>query len=110
MKKFSLFSVAAALALVVSCQKPQSEADRNAQIEREVQQRLAAERQADEQKRLAQQQADLDAREKALANRDAATVAVAENPAVATTAGTVTEAEEESDSESTTATSSGPEA
>ena len=71
MKKFSLFPLAAALALIVSCEKPQSEADRNAQIEREVQQRLTAERQADEQKRLAQQQADLAAREKALADKEA---------------------------------------
>ncbi len=75
MKKFSLFPLAAALALIVSCEKPQSEADRNAQIEREVQQRLTAERQADEQKRLAQQQADLAAREKALADKEAAVTA-----------------------------------
>src|SRR6187455_2956353 len=72
MKKFSLFSVAAALALVVSCQKPQSEAERNAQIEREVQQRLAAERQADEQKRLADRAAELEEGERGLAAKEAA--------------------------------------
>ena len=70
MKTFYFFPLVAAVALVVSCEKPQSEADRNAQIEREVQQRLTAERQADEQKRLAQQQADLAAREKALADKE----------------------------------------
>ncbi len=71
MKTFRLFSIAAVtLALAVSCEKPQSEADKSAQVEREVQQRLAAEHQADEQQRLAQQQADLDAREKALAAKE----------------------------------------
>ncbi|MGI9086605.1 MAG: DUF6600 domain-containing protein [Chthoniobacterales bacterium] len=77
MKKFSLLPLAAALALVVSCEKPQSEADRNAQVERDVQQRLDAERQADQQNRLAQQQADLDAREKALANKESVPTATA---------------------------------
>jgi membrane protein involved in colicin uptake len=49
-----------------------SEADRNAQVEREVQQRLAAERAADEKARLDQQAADLQAREQALADKEAA--------------------------------------
>ncbi len=72
MKKFSFVAVAAAAGLLVSCQRPQSEPASNAEIEREVQQRIAADRQADEQQRLAQQQADLDAREQALADREAA--------------------------------------
>jgi len=72
MKKFSFLAVAAAASFVVSCDKPQSEAEKSAQIEREVQQRLAAERQTDEQQRLAQQQAELDAREQAVADREAA--------------------------------------
>lgn len=72
MKPFRFLALAAAILLVASCQKPQTEAERNAQIDREVQQRLAAERQADEQQRLAQQQADLAAREKALADKEAA--------------------------------------
>ena len=71
MKKFSFLAVAAAAAFVVSCDKPESEAEKSAQIEREVQQRLAAERQAAEQQRLAQQQAELDAREQALAGSEA---------------------------------------
>ena len=48
-----------------------SEAERNAQVEREVQQRLETERLAQEKDRLAQQQAELDAREKALAAKNA---------------------------------------
>ncbi len=83
MKIFRFVPIAAALALVVSCEKPQSEADRNAEVERKVQERLAAERLADEQQRLAQKAADLDAREKALAakakddDRDAVATATA---------------------------------
>ncbi|MDQ2658933.1 MAG: hypothetical protein M3Y03_00770, partial [Verrucomicrobiota bacterium] len=71
MKNFIFFPLVAALAFIVSCEKPQNEADKNAQIEREVQQRLDAQRQADDQQRLTQQQGDLDAREKALADKEA---------------------------------------
>ena len=60
----------AVLFFAVSCEKPMSEADRNAQVEREVQQRLAAERQAADAERLAQQEAELTAREQALADRE----------------------------------------
>ena len=74
MKKLSLLPIVI-FALAVSCEKPMSEADRNAQVEREVQQRLAAERQSADQARLAQQQADLEARERALAEKQAAAVA-----------------------------------
>ncbi|CAN5618988.1 hypothetical protein BH18VER1_BH18VER1_12890 [soil metagenome] len=88
MKTLSLIGLAAAVAFAVSCEKPQSEPERNAQIEREVQQRLAAERQADEQQRLADQQADLDAREQALSEKGAAAARAAASPprAVAQTA------------------------
>ena len=72
MKKLFLLPIAVVLAFAVSCEKPMSEADRNAQVEREVQQRLAAERQAAEEERLAQQAADLQAREQALADSEAA--------------------------------------
>ena len=101
MKTFYFFPLVAAVALVVSCEKPQSEADRNAQIEREVQQRLTAERQADEQKRLAQQQADLTAREKALADKE--TSATAENTERTTTPQAVTRSDEDAGSQSTVA-------
>ena len=70
MKKFC--TVIAALAVIVSCQKPQSEEEKKAEVEKQVQERLAAEHQTEEQQRLAQQQADLEAREKALADKEAA--------------------------------------
>ncbi len=71
--KTSVLLPIALFALAVSCEKPVSEADRNAQIEREVEQRLAAERQAADQEQLEQRQTELEAREKALAAREAAT-------------------------------------
>ncbi|MDQ2658812.1 MAG: hypothetical protein M3Y03_00150, partial [Verrucomicrobiota bacterium] len=72
MKTKSLIPFALALALLVGCEKPASEAEKNAQIEREVQARLAAEHQAADGQRLAQQQSDLDARERALAEKEQA--------------------------------------
>ena len=71
MKKFCILPLVAALSFFVSCQKQQSEEERKAEVERQVQERLAAEHQADEKQRLAQQQADLEAREKALAEKEA---------------------------------------
>lgn len=73
MKKCLFLAALAALASYTSCSKQDSDAERNAQVEREVQQRLAAEHQTQEQERLAQQQTDLDAREKALAGKEAVT-------------------------------------
>src|SRR2546423_9800179 len=72
MKKFSVFPLIAALAFFVSCQKQQTEEERKAEVERQVQDRLAAERVEAEKQRLAQDRANLEAREKALADRDAA--------------------------------------
>src|SRR5438067_4998234 len=84
MKKFCIFPVIAALAFFVSCEKPQSDAEKKAEVERQVQERLAADRQADEAKRLAHQQADVDAREKAAAEKEAAAaVTPTEAPTVA---------------------------
>ena len=68
MKKFSVFSLIAALAFFVSCQKKQTEEERKAEVERQVQDRLASERVEAEKQRLAQEKANLDAREKALAD------------------------------------------
>jgi uncharacterized protein DUF6600 len=74
MKK--LFAVSAVLVAVafVSCQKQQTEAEKNAEIERQVQERLAAEHQTQQQQQLDQRQADLDARDKALAEKENAAV------------------------------------
>jgi hypothetical protein len=68
MNRFVVVLATGALALA-GCQKQQTEAERNADVEREVQARLTAEHQAQEQQRLAQRQGELDAREKALADK-----------------------------------------
>src|SRR6267143_1023495 len=75
MKKFFVFPAVIALAALVSCQKQQTEAEKNADVERQVQERLATEHQAEQQQQLQQQQADLDAREKALAEKENAAAA-----------------------------------
>src|SRR5256714_1914101 len=75
MKKFSVFALIAALAVFVSCQKQSTEEERKAEVERQVQERLAAEKAAGDKEQLAKQQAELDAREKALADREAAAAA-----------------------------------
>src|SRR6266404_7433796 len=75
MKKFFVISAVITAAALVSCQKQQTEADKNAEVERQVQERLAAEHQAQQQQQLEQRQADLDAREKALAEKENATPA-----------------------------------
>lgn len=81
MKKFCILPIIAALAFFVSCQKQQSEEEKKADVERQVQERLAAEHQAEEKQRLAQRQADLEARERALADKEAAAAKVpAETP------------------------------
>lgn len=53
-----------------SCAKPESAAERNAEIDRRVDRRLEAEHQAEERQRLALRQAELDARERALAAQE----------------------------------------
>src|SRR3982751_250395 len=75
MKKFFVFPAVIALAALVSCQKQQTEAERNAEVERQVQERLAAEHQTEQQQKMTQQQADLEAREKALADKESAAAA-----------------------------------
>ena len=72
MKKLLLPVLLVAVSLFISCSKQETEAEKNAEVERQVQARLAAEHQAEEQHKLAQQQADLDARERALAEKEKA--------------------------------------
>jgi hypothetical protein len=91
MKKLSVFPLLAALAVFVSCQKQQTEEERKAEVERQVQDRLAAERLEAEKQNLAKQQADLEAREKAVADREAASPTPAEVPASTETEQVVTE-------------------
>src|SRR5260370_11160844 len=68
MKK--LFPAVIVIPALVPCQNPQTEAEKNAEVERQVQERLAAEHQTEQQQQLQQRQADLDAREKALAEKE----------------------------------------
>jgi len=75
MRKFFVVLAVIAVATLVSCQKRQTEAEKNAEVERQVQERLAAEHQAEQQQQLQQQQADLYAREKALAEKENAAAA-----------------------------------
>src|SRR3954470_4837336 len=91
MKKLILLPLVAALAVFVSCQKQQTEEERKAEVERQVQDRLAAEKLEAEKQRLAQQQTDLDAREKALANRETASPTPVEEPAAPPAEEVVTE-------------------
>jgi hypothetical protein len=58
-----------AFSTFASCQKQQTDAERRAEIDRQVQQRLDAEHQAQEKEQLAQREGELNAREKALAEK-----------------------------------------
>ncbi len=68
MKRNLLLPLLAALAFGVgACQKQDSEAERQAEIERQVQERVNAERAADDREKMAERQAALEARINALA-------------------------------------------
>ena len=69
MKKLFALPLITILTIFGGCQKQQTEEERNAEIERQVQQRLAAEHQAQAEQQVAQRAAELDAREKALAEK-----------------------------------------
>src|SRR5438128_10842122 len=70
MKKIFALLVVIALSIFSSCQKQQTDAERQAEIDRQVQQRLDAEHQAQEKEKLAQREDELNAREKALAEKE----------------------------------------
>jgi hypothetical protein len=72
MKKVFGVPVIISLAIFCSCQKQQTEEERKTEVERQVQERLAAERQAQSEQQLAQREAELDAREKMLAEKQKA--------------------------------------
>jgi hypothetical protein len=69
MKRFFAFAAVVSLVALGACQKPQTEAEKNAEVERQVQERLAAEHQAEQQQQLSQREAEVAAREKALAEK-----------------------------------------
>ncbi len=65
----------------VACQKQQTDEERRAEVDQQVQERLAAEHQQQQAQELTQREADLRAREQALKdNRDAAASAAAATP------------------------------
>src|SRR6476659_4682753 len=96
MKRIFLLTLAAALGLCAgACQKEPSDAERKAEIERQVQERLAAEHQAAEQQKMAQREAELNAREQALSEReDRATTTASPTATVAPAAQTRSETAE----------------
>ncbi len=77
MKNFFYLPAFIAVTLFCSCQKQQTDAERQAEVERQVQERVAAERQTQEQQRLTQGQVDLDQRLKDVESRNAAAAATA---------------------------------
>lgn len=70
MKKIFALPLLIALSCFCSCQKQQTDAERQAEIDRQVQQRLDTEHQAQEKEQLAQREGELNAREKALAEKE----------------------------------------
>ncbi len=71
MKKFSFLVLPLALSIsFVACQRPQTEEERRAEIDREVEQRLAAERQQQQEQQLHQREAELNAREQSLGQKE----------------------------------------
>lgn len=70
MKKSSLLLLISLSLSFVSCQKQQTDEERRAEVERQVQDRLAAEHQAATQQQLDQRESDLNARESDLAARE----------------------------------------
>ena len=76
MNKLFVVAVIIGLAVFCSCQKQHTEEERNAEVERQVQQRLTAERQAKAEEELAKQKSELEAREAALGQKEQATVNV----------------------------------
>src|SRR5438094_2624232 len=69
MKKIFALPLVVVLSIFSSCHKQQTDAERQAEIDRQVQQRLDAEHQAQEKEKLAQREDDLNAHEKALAEK-----------------------------------------
>jgi hypothetical protein len=74
--------IAAFSLFIGSCAKRESEAERNAEIDRRVQQRLEAEHRTEEEQKLAHRQAELETHERALAAKESsfATMAASITP------------------------------
>jgi hypothetical protein len=96
MKTFCTLAVITTLVFLGSCQKPQSEEARKAEIEREVQERLAAERQSTESHSPAEPQNQATALEPAAVDQGTGNEALAEGEVAASTARSSTTEETES--------------
>ena len=70
MKKFFVILPLALSIFFVACQRQQTEDERRAEIDREVEQRLAAERQQQQDQQLSQREAELNAREQSLSEKE----------------------------------------
>src|SRR5437868_10405485 len=66
---FALSLILIAALTLGSCRKQQNDAEHQAEVDREVQRRLDAEHQVQEKEQLAQREAELNSREKALADK-----------------------------------------
>ena len=75
MKNFLLITVLALSASLVACQKQQSDEEKKAEVERQVQERLAAEHQQQQTQELAQREASVAAREQAVKEKQDAEAA-----------------------------------
>ncbi len=105
MNRTSLLPLLAALALGAgACQKQPTEAERNAEIERQVQERVAAERHADDRSKMVERQSALEARINALAaaqKRPSATVTPPPNDSSSATPARPSTSDEDTGSYST---------
>lgn len=79
MKKFFVLPLLLSLSIFASCEK-QTDADRQAEVDRKVQEKLDAEHQAQQREDLARREGELSAREKGLAQSDTETAPAAETP------------------------------
>jgi hypothetical protein len=70
MKKFFLVLPLALCICFVACSRQQTEEERRAEIDREVEQRLAAERQQEQEQQLNQRETELNAREQSLTEKE----------------------------------------
>src|SRR4051812_41839424 len=72
MKRILLLPLIIGLSILASCQKQQTDAERQAAIDNEVQRRLDAEHQSQQKDQLDQRASDVDAREKELKDKESA--------------------------------------
>jgi hypothetical protein len=97
MKRTLLLPILASLALGAACQKQPTEAERKAELERRVQERLHSERSEDDRRKMAERQATLEARINALAaaqkRKSASATPTPDEPSAVTTSTSAPETE-----------------